>query len=191
MGNSLYAGLNIGFQTQNLRSTGLGLTANYTWSHALDNLRLNLRRQLAGRLGLSRLARLHRSCSPDDRLGQRRLRSPPSRLDRSHLGPALVPEGAWQPIAARGVGRLVPLGNLHSPHRSTILRIRRDHDGGRLHHPTLDSGHEAAIQGWLANGRWPEQFPCPHDTGARVRPLVEPDARYLRPGAVPIHHVAP
>jgi hypothetical protein len=37
-GNSNYQGLNIGFQTQNLRRSGLDLALNYTWSHTLDNL---------------------------------------------------------------------------------------------------------------------------------------------------------
>jgi len=37
-GASNYQGLNIQFQTMNLRRTGLGLVTNYTWAHALDNL---------------------------------------------------------------------------------------------------------------------------------------------------------
>ena len=37
-GASNYQGLNVQFQTTNLRRTGLGLVSNYTWSHALDNL---------------------------------------------------------------------------------------------------------------------------------------------------------
>jgi hypothetical protein len=37
-GSSNYQGLNIGFQTQNLRHSGLDLALNYTWSHTLDNL---------------------------------------------------------------------------------------------------------------------------------------------------------
>jgi hypothetical protein len=37
-GSSHYSALNIRFQTQNLRTTGLSLTANYTWSHATDDL---------------------------------------------------------------------------------------------------------------------------------------------------------
>jgi hypothetical protein len=38
LGQSSYNGLNVGFQTQNLRGSGLDLVANYTWSHSLDNL---------------------------------------------------------------------------------------------------------------------------------------------------------
>ena len=38
LGQSSYNGLNIGFQSQNLHHSGLTLVANYTWSHALDNL---------------------------------------------------------------------------------------------------------------------------------------------------------
>lgn len=37
-GYSYYHGMNVQFQTSNLRKTGLGLVANYTWSHQLDNL---------------------------------------------------------------------------------------------------------------------------------------------------------
>jgi hypothetical protein len=37
-GYSFYHGMNVQFQTTNLRQSGLGLVANYTWSHALDNL---------------------------------------------------------------------------------------------------------------------------------------------------------
>ena len=37
-GSSSYSGLNIGFQTQNFRGSGLDLALNYTWSHTLDNL---------------------------------------------------------------------------------------------------------------------------------------------------------
>jgi len=37
-GYSHYNGLNVGFKANNLLSKGIGLNANYTWSHALDNL---------------------------------------------------------------------------------------------------------------------------------------------------------
>jgi len=37
-GTSAYDALNVKLQTQNVHSTGLGLTANYTWSHSLDDL---------------------------------------------------------------------------------------------------------------------------------------------------------
>jgi len=37
-GTSSYNGLNLKFQTQNLRNTGLSLVANYTWSHSLDDI---------------------------------------------------------------------------------------------------------------------------------------------------------
>jgi hypothetical protein len=35
---SSYNGLNLKFQTQNYRNSGLSLSANYTWSHSLDDL---------------------------------------------------------------------------------------------------------------------------------------------------------
>ncbi len=35
---SFYSGLNLRLQTQDLHRTGLSMTANYTWSHALDEL---------------------------------------------------------------------------------------------------------------------------------------------------------
>ena len=38
LGTSSYDGLNFKFQTQNIRSSGLSLIANYTWSHSLDDL---------------------------------------------------------------------------------------------------------------------------------------------------------
>jgi outer membrane receptor protein involved in Fe transport len=37
-GTSAYDSLNIKYQAQNLHMTGLGLIANYTWSHSLDDL---------------------------------------------------------------------------------------------------------------------------------------------------------
>lgn len=37
-GSSHYSALNIRFQTQNLHNSGLSVTANYTWSHATDDL---------------------------------------------------------------------------------------------------------------------------------------------------------
>jgi len=37
-GSSHYSALNIHFQTQNLRNTGLSVTANYTWAHSTDDL---------------------------------------------------------------------------------------------------------------------------------------------------------
>lgn len=37
-GSSHYSALNIRFQTQDLHKSGLSLTANYTWSHATDDL---------------------------------------------------------------------------------------------------------------------------------------------------------
>ena len=36
-GFSFYSGLNVRFQTNNIHNTGLSLTSNYTWSHAIDN----------------------------------------------------------------------------------------------------------------------------------------------------------
>jgi hypothetical protein len=38
LGGSSYQAMNIKLQTQDLHGTGLGLVANYTWSHSLDNL---------------------------------------------------------------------------------------------------------------------------------------------------------
>ena len=38
LGSSLYDALNLKFQSNNLRNTGLTLVANYTWSHSLDDL---------------------------------------------------------------------------------------------------------------------------------------------------------
>lgn len=37
-GQSSYHALNVKYQVQNLHSTGLGIIANYTWSHSLDDL---------------------------------------------------------------------------------------------------------------------------------------------------------
>ena len=37
-GSSGYAGLNLKYQTQDLHNSGLGLIANYTWAHSLDDL---------------------------------------------------------------------------------------------------------------------------------------------------------
>ena len=37
-GSSSYQSLNVKFQAQNLRNTGLSLVANYTWAHSLDDL---------------------------------------------------------------------------------------------------------------------------------------------------------
>lgn len=38
LGGSSYAAMNIKLQTQDFHGTGLGVVANYTWSHSLDNL---------------------------------------------------------------------------------------------------------------------------------------------------------
>ena len=38
LGSSSYNGVNVKFQTQNIRSSGLSLIANYTWSHSFDDL---------------------------------------------------------------------------------------------------------------------------------------------------------
>lgn len=37
-GSSAYGAVNVKFQTQDLHNTGLGIIANYTWSHSLDDL---------------------------------------------------------------------------------------------------------------------------------------------------------
>jgi hypothetical protein len=37
-GSSAYDALNVKYQTENLHRTGLGMIANYTWSHSLDDL---------------------------------------------------------------------------------------------------------------------------------------------------------
>ena len=51
LGTSSYNGLNLRFQTQNVRSTGLSLVANYTWSHSLDDLSSTFSDSLQGGSG--------------------------------------------------------------------------------------------------------------------------------------------
>jgi len=50
-GTSAYEALNVKFQTQNLHQTGLTLVANYTWSHALDDLSSTFSDSLQGGSG--------------------------------------------------------------------------------------------------------------------------------------------
>ena len=54
-GFNYYDGLNIKFQTTNLLNKGLYLTANYTWSHAIDNLSSSFSDGTAGFYGLGYL----------------------------------------------------------------------------------------------------------------------------------------
>jgi hypothetical protein len=51
LGASNYGALNIKVQTQNLHSTGLGLVANYTWSHSLDDISSTFSDSLQGGSG--------------------------------------------------------------------------------------------------------------------------------------------
>ncbi len=51
LGTSSYQSLNVKFQTQNLHNTGLGLVANYTWAHSLDDLSSTFSDNLQGGSG--------------------------------------------------------------------------------------------------------------------------------------------
>jgi Carboxypeptidase regulatory-like domain/TonB dependent receptor len=50
-GTSAYDALNVKFQTQNLHRTGLSMVANYTWSHALDDISSTFSDSLQGGSG--------------------------------------------------------------------------------------------------------------------------------------------
>jgi len=50
-GSSAYDALNLKFQTQNLHHTGLSMIANYTWSHALDDISSTFSDSLQGGSG--------------------------------------------------------------------------------------------------------------------------------------------
>ena len=47
-GYNHYDAVNIRLTSTNLRNKGLNLTANYTWSHALDNLSSTFTEQFGG-----------------------------------------------------------------------------------------------------------------------------------------------
>ena len=51
LGTSSYNALNVKFQTSNLHRTGLGLVANYTWAHSLDDLSSTFSDNLQGGSG--------------------------------------------------------------------------------------------------------------------------------------------
>jgi len=51
LGGSSYNALNIKFETQNLHNTGLGMVANYTWSHSLDDISSTFSDSLQGGSG--------------------------------------------------------------------------------------------------------------------------------------------
>jgi hypothetical protein len=51
LGGSSYHALNIKLQTQNLHSTGLGIVANYTWAHSLDDISSTFSDSLQGGSG--------------------------------------------------------------------------------------------------------------------------------------------
>jgi outer membrane receptor protein involved in Fe transport len=51
LGSSSYHALNVKFQTQNLRNTGLSLVTNYTWSHTLDDISSTFSDSLQGGSG--------------------------------------------------------------------------------------------------------------------------------------------
>ncbi len=51
LGTSSYNALNVKVQTQNLHGTGLGLVANYTWAHSLDDLSSTFSDNLQGGSG--------------------------------------------------------------------------------------------------------------------------------------------
>ncbi len=51
MGSSSYNSFNLKFQTQNLHNTGLSLVANWTWSHALDDISSTFSDSLQGGSG--------------------------------------------------------------------------------------------------------------------------------------------
>ena len=51
LGGSSYNSLNVKLQTQNLHNTGLGLVANYTWAHSLDDLSSTFADNLQGGSG--------------------------------------------------------------------------------------------------------------------------------------------
>jgi len=51
LGGSSYNALNLRFQTQDLHGTGLGIVANYTWAHSLDDLSSTFSDSLQGGSG--------------------------------------------------------------------------------------------------------------------------------------------
>ncbi len=51
LGGSSYHALNIKLETQNLHNTGLGIVANYTWSHSLDDISSTFSDSLQGGSG--------------------------------------------------------------------------------------------------------------------------------------------
>ncbi len=51
LGGSSYEALNIKLQTQNLHNTGLGIVANYTWAHSLDDISSTFSDSLQGGSG--------------------------------------------------------------------------------------------------------------------------------------------
>jgi len=51
LGGSSYAALNIKLQTQDLHNTGLGIVANYTWAHSLDDISSTFSDSLQGGSG--------------------------------------------------------------------------------------------------------------------------------------------
>ena len=51
LGGSAYEALNVKFQTQDFHNTGLGVVANYTWSHSLDDISSTFSDSLQGGSG--------------------------------------------------------------------------------------------------------------------------------------------
>jgi hypothetical protein len=58
-GDSHYNGMNIGLQMNNLHHTGLGMTANYTYAHSLDNISSTFSESNSGSNGVGNLGYLN------------------------------------------------------------------------------------------------------------------------------------
>ena len=91
--SSAYDGLNVKVQMQNLHQTGLSLTGNYTWSHALDELSSTFGDSLQGGSGYIGSLGYTSLADPQSRLGQRRLRCSPAPDCGSHLADTVVQAG--------------------------------------------------------------------------------------------------
>ena len=104
-GYNKYNSLDVRFTSTNLRNWGLNLTADYTWSHATDNLSSTFTEQFGGYSGAYQLGYLD-GFNPSVELWQRRLQHSQSLCRECRMGHS-VDEERQQRGCACGPGRLV------------------------------------------------------------------------------------
>ena len=140
-GDSHYNGMNIGLQVNNLHHTGLSMTANYTYSHSLDDVSSTFSESNSG-IQRHRQPGLPESVQSGARLRILGLRCAPSVCARTDMADAVVPQPSRR--ERKAPWRLSFDGHLYRSLRDAVYLLR--------HHDSLNAGAGSGIPRYLPSG---------------------------------------